>query len=77
MKTTGKSALKKLLEEITPEEQKKTDIKMLLAAKIADGMQAISNDWKNIKIRFCELYETNFVAKNRNRISMIDKVLEE
>lgn len=40
MKTRNKSALSKLLDEITPEEQEKTDIKMMLAAKIADAMQA-------------------------------------
>lgn len=40
MKTQNKSALSELLDNITPEEQEKTDIKMMLAAKIADAMQA-------------------------------------
>ena len=40
METYNDEALNSLLSEITPEEQAKTDAKMLLAVKIADAMQA-------------------------------------
>lgn len=45
MKTNNKSSLKKILEEITPEQQARTDAKMLLAARIADAMEA--KGWNN------------------------------
>lgn len=47
MNNIGKkqSSLDKLLDEITPEEQERTDAKMLLAAKIADAMEA--KGWNN------------------------------
>ena len=40
METYNDEALNSLLSEITPEEQAKTDAKMLLAVKIAEAMQA-------------------------------------
>jgi transcriptional regulator with XRE-family HTH domain len=40
-----KSAIASLLEEITPLEQSKTDVKMILASRIADAMKA--KNWKN------------------------------
>lgn len=40
METYNDEALNSLISEITPEEQAKTDAKMLLALKIADAMQA-------------------------------------
>lgn len=40
METYNDEALNSLLSEITPEEQAKTDAKMLIAVKIADAMQA-------------------------------------
>ena len=40
MKKDSISSLDRLLQEITPEEQEKTNAKMLLAAKIADAMAA-------------------------------------
>lgn len=40
METNNDEALNSLLSEVTPEEQAKTDAKMLLAEKIADAMQA-------------------------------------
>jgi len=40
MKPNNKSSLEKILEEITPEQQARTDVKMLLAARIADAMEA-------------------------------------
>jgi transcriptional regulator with XRE-family HTH domain len=39
------SALSKLLNEITPSEQAKTDAKMIIAAKIADALKA--KGWKH------------------------------
>jgi transcriptional regulator with XRE-family HTH domain len=44
MEKTFKSALDGLLDQITPLEQAKTDAKMMLAARIADAMQA--KNWK-------------------------------
>ncbi|MGE4509397.1 MAG: hypothetical protein AB7D16_12320, partial [Eubacteriaceae bacterium] len=41
----NKSSLEKILEEITPEQQARTDVKMLLAARIADAMEA--KGWNN------------------------------
>ena len=41
----NKSSLEKILEEITPEQQARTDVKMLLAARIADAME--SKGWNN------------------------------
>ena len=41
-------SLDKLLSEITPEEQEKTDAKMKLATKIADAMEA--KGWNNKKL---------------------------
>ena len=40
METYNDEALNSLLSKITPEEQAKTDAKMLIAVKIADAMQA-------------------------------------
>jgi transcriptional regulator with XRE-family HTH domain len=48
METYKDEALNSLLSEITPEEQAKTDAKMLLAAKIADAMQA--KGWNNKRL---------------------------
>lgn len=45
MKPKNKSSLEKILEEITPEHQARTDAKMLLAARIADAMEA--KGWNN------------------------------
>lgn len=45
MKPNNKSSLEKILEEITPEQQARTDVKMLLAARIADAMEA--KGWNN------------------------------
>src|SRR5690554_4830518 len=45
MKKDSISSLDRLLQEITPEEQEKTNAKMLLAAKIADAMAA--KGWNN------------------------------
>src|SRR5690606_32411490 len=45
MKKESISSLDRLLQEITPEEQEKTNAKMLLAAKIADAMAA--KGWNN------------------------------
>ncbi|HCC85629.1 MAG: Uncharacterized protein XD81_0793 [Bacteroidetes bacterium 38_7] len=45
MKPNNKSSLEKILEEITPEQQARTDAKMLLAARIADAMEA--KGWNN------------------------------
>lgn len=45
MKKGSISSLDRLLQEITPEEQEKTNAKMLLAAKIADAMAA--KGWNN------------------------------
>lgn len=45
MKKNDQGALEKLLQEITPQEQAKTDAKMQLAAKIADAMAA--KGWNN------------------------------
>lgn len=41
----GRNILEDILNEITPQEQKRTDNRMLLAAKIKDGMDA--KGWKN------------------------------
>jgi len=45
METKTGSLLDELLDSITPLEQSKVDTRMLLAAKIADGMKA--KGWKN------------------------------
>ena len=45
MAKANKSTLDKLLDEITPLEQEMTDVKMLLAVRIADAMEA--RNWKN------------------------------
>jgi len=45
MKNYRSNVIDELLETITPEEQAKTDAKMLLAAKIADAMR--NKQWKN------------------------------
>lgn len=45
MKTSKSNLVNTLLDSITPEEQAKTNAKMLLAAKIADAMT--SRNWKN------------------------------
>jgi ribosome-binding protein aMBF1 (putative translation factor) len=45
MKPNNKSSLEKILEEITPEQQARTDVKMLLATRIADAMEA--KGWNN------------------------------
>jgi ribosome-binding protein aMBF1 (putative translation factor) len=45
MKPNNKSSLEKILEGITPEQQARTDVKMLLAARIADAMEA--KGWNN------------------------------
>ena len=45
MKKNKINVIDELLGKITPEEQAKTDAKMLLAAKIADAMKA--KGWKN------------------------------
>jgi len=45
MKPKNKSSLEKILEEITPEQQARMDAKMLLAARIADAMEA--KGWNN------------------------------
>ena len=45
MKKNKTNVIDELLGKITPEEQAKTDAKMLLAAKIADAMEA--KGWKN------------------------------
>lgn len=45
MAKANKSSLDQLLDEITPLEQEKTNIKMLLAVRIADAMAA--KNWKN------------------------------
>lgn len=45
MKNNSIATLDSLLEEITPEEQMRTDAKMQLAAKIADAM--IEKGWNN------------------------------
>lgn len=45
MNPNHKSSLEKILEEITPEQQARTDAKMLLAAGIADAMEA--KGWNN------------------------------
>ena len=48
MKKDSISSLDRLLQEITPEEQEKTNAKMLLAAKIADAMAV--KGWNNKKL---------------------------
>lgn len=45
MKEYNKSSLESILQEITPQEQERTDTKMRLAAKIADAMAA--KGWNN------------------------------
>ena len=45
MKPNNKSSLEKILEAITPEQQARTDAKMLLAARIADAMDV--KGWNN------------------------------
>lgn len=45
MKKNKSNVIDELLDTITPEEQAKTDAKMMLAAKIADAMKA--KGWKN------------------------------
>ena len=47
-KPNYKSSLENLLEEITPEQQARTDNKMMLAASIADAMEA--KGWNNIQL---------------------------
>lgn len=56
MKTYNDEALNSLLSEITPEEQAKTDAKMLLAVKIADAMQA--KGWNKTRL-MKEMRKTN------------------
>lgn len=56
MKTYNDEALNRLFSEITPEEQAKTDAKMLLALKIADGMK--TKNWNNKRL-MKEMGKTN------------------
>ncbi|VBB48627.1 hypothetical protein TRIP_D450082 [uncultured Paludibacter sp.] len=48
MNNYNNETLNRLLSEITPEEQAKTDAKMLLAVKIADAMKA--KGWNNTQL---------------------------
>lgn len=56
MKTYNDEALNRLFSEITPEEQAKTDAKMLLAVKIADAMK--TKNWNNKRL-MKEMGKTN------------------
>ena len=56
MKTYKDEALNRLFSEITPEEQAKTDAKMLLAVKIADAMK--TKNWNNKRL-MKEMGKTN------------------
>ena len=56
METYNDEALNRLFSEITPEEQAKTDAKMLLAVKIADAMKV--KNW-NKKQLMKEMGKTN------------------
>lgn len=56
METYNDEALNRLFSEITPEEQAKTDAKMLLAVKIADAMKA--KNW-NKKQLMTKMGKTN------------------
>jgi len=56
METYNDEAIDRLLSEITPEEQAKTDAKMLLAMKIADAMQA--KGWNKTRL-MKEMGKTN------------------
>jgi transcriptional regulator with XRE-family HTH domain len=56
METYNDESLNRLFSEITPEEQAKTDAKMLLAVKIADAMKA--KNW-NKKQLMKEMGKTN------------------
>lgn len=47
-KSKNKNALENLLEEITPKQQTRTDNKMMLAASIADAMEA--KGWNNTQL---------------------------
>jgi transcriptional regulator with XRE-family HTH domain len=56
MKAYNDEALNRLFSEITPEEQAKTDAKMLLAVKIADAMK--TKNWNNKRL-MKEMGKTN------------------
>ena len=56
METYNNEALNRLFSEITPEEQAKTDAKMLLAVKIADAMK--NKNWNNKRL-MKEMGKTN------------------
>jgi transcriptional regulator with XRE-family HTH domain len=56
METYNDEALNRLFSEITPEEQAKTDAKMLLAVKIADAMKA--KGWNKTRL-MKEMGKTN------------------
>ena len=56
METYNDKALNRLFSEITPEEQAKTDAKMLLAVKIADAMK--TKNWNNKRL-MKEMGKTN------------------
>lgn len=47
-KTNKKSSLENLLDEISPEQQARTDNRMMLAASIADAMEA--KGWNNTQL---------------------------
>jgi len=64
MKTKEENILDLLLEEISPIEQKKTDVRMLIAAKISDKMKELK--WKNKDL---------LVAVRKNNPSVITKWL--
>lgn len=57
----NKDILGEILSEITPQEQKRTDNRMMLAAKIKDGMDA--KGWKNKHLAKALIQQPSVITK--------------